>query len=130
MLVLSRRPEEMIVLPTVPAVIKVIASQHGAVRLGIEAPSDVPVLRHELYESGPGAAATPAGEPAPATLPGGIKARVNGLAARTALLRMRLERADPGVRRQVEGLEQEVQALRRLLAGSEEDLPESEAAVG
>ena len=101
MLVLSRRPDEMIVFPTVPAVIKVISSQHGAVRLGIEAHSDVPVLRRELYESGPDTAGALAARVPPAELPGGVKVRVNGLAARLTLLRMQLERADPGVRRQL-----------------------------
>ena len=48
MLVLSRRPEEKIVLPTVPAVIKVVSAQAGVVRLGIEAPAEVMVYREEL----------------------------------------------------------------------------------
>src|SRR5262245_42419647 len=54
MLVLSRRPDEKILLPSVPALIKVISSQAGLVRLGIEAPSHVPILREELVSSRPG----------------------------------------------------------------------------
>ena len=53
MLVLSRRHDEEIILPTVPAVIKVISSQAGLVRLGIEAPADVPILRAELTSEQP-----------------------------------------------------------------------------
>ena len=52
MLVLSRRPDEKILLPTVPAVIKVISSQAGLVRLGIEAPAHVPIVRAELCRDG------------------------------------------------------------------------------
>src|SRR5215218_3498279 len=40
--------DEKILLPTVPAIIKVISAQAGLVRLGIEAPAHVPILREEL----------------------------------------------------------------------------------
>jgi carbon storage regulator CsrA len=131
MLVLSRRSDQKVILPSVPAVIKVISAHHGAVRLGIEAPPDVPVLREELYESGPDVRRAPAvPAPGPLTLPAGVKARMNSLVARLALLRLELERAEPGVRRLLDGLEGEAQALRGLLAGAEEDLPEPNVAVG
>ena len=52
MLVLSRRPDEKILLPSVPVVIKVISSQAGLTRLGIQAPSHVPILREELCSDG------------------------------------------------------------------------------
>ena len=48
MLVLSRRPGQKIVFPSLGIAIEVLRS-HGAVtRLGIEAPDDVPVLRDEI----------------------------------------------------------------------------------
>jgi len=48
MLVLSRRQSESIVFPGLDVTIRVVSVQGGVVRLGIEAPRDVPVLRHEL----------------------------------------------------------------------------------
>jgi carbon storage regulator len=51
MLVLSRRPGERIVLPGLNITIQVISIKSGAVRLGIEAPADIPILREELAVS-------------------------------------------------------------------------------
>jgi two-component system, OmpR family, response regulator len=48
MLVLSRRIQEKVLFPTIPAVVQVIAVKSGVVRLGIEAPPQVPVLREEV----------------------------------------------------------------------------------
>ena len=42
MLVLSRRLNERILLPTVPAAVQVVSIKPGVVRLGIEAPAQVP----------------------------------------------------------------------------------------
>ena len=48
MLVLSRRVQEKIYLPTVNVVVQVLAVGPNMVRLGIEAPPEVRVLREEL----------------------------------------------------------------------------------
>jgi carbon storage regulator CsrA len=48
MLVLTRKPHEKITLPTVGATIEVVQIKGGVVRLGIDAPPEVPVLRAEL----------------------------------------------------------------------------------
>jgi carbon storage regulator CsrA len=48
MLVLSRRTDETVIFPTINASIKVVAAKAGLVRLGIEAPEDVPVFRAEV----------------------------------------------------------------------------------
>ena len=50
MLVLSRRPNESIVI-TDQIVITVIEIRGDKVRLGIEAPRDVPVHRSEVYSA-------------------------------------------------------------------------------
>jgi two-component system, OmpR family, response regulator len=50
MLVLTRRLQEKIVFPTVNATVQVIAVKGGAVRLGIEAPPEVPIQRAEVRE--------------------------------------------------------------------------------
>lgn len=48
MLVLSRRSNEQIVLPTLDVVITVLGISGGKVRLGIDAPRHIPVLRREV----------------------------------------------------------------------------------
>lgn len=48
MLVLTRRPEEKIVFPNLGITVQVIRIQGNVVRVGIEAPPEVRVLRHEL----------------------------------------------------------------------------------
>jgi two-component system, OmpR family, response regulator len=48
MLVLSRRVNEKILLPGINAAIEVVSLKRGVVRLGIEAPPEVIVLREEL----------------------------------------------------------------------------------
>jgi carbon storage regulator CsrA len=48
MLVLSRRLREKIVLPSLGVTVQVLGVRRGAVRLGIDAPPDVTVLREEL----------------------------------------------------------------------------------
>jgi carbon storage regulator CsrA len=51
MLVLSRRVGERIFFPSIDAYVKVLAVKSGTVRLSIEAPSAVPVLREELRDT-------------------------------------------------------------------------------
>jgi carbon storage regulator CsrA len=50
MLVLSRKPKEKIVLPTLHTAIQVLEIKRGVVRLGIEAPPEVSVLREEVAD--------------------------------------------------------------------------------
>jgi len=55
LLVLSRRLNEKLYFPTLDATVKVLDVKQGVVRLGVEAPPDVPVLRDELRNlPGPG----------------------------------------------------------------------------
>jgi carbon storage regulator CsrA len=49
-LVLTRRPHEKIVLPGLHVTLQVVAVKGGVVRIGIEAPPDVRVLREELLD--------------------------------------------------------------------------------
>jgi carbon storage regulator CsrA len=50
MLVLSRRATEKIVLPELGITIEVVAVERGKVRLGIEAPPEVTILRAEVQQ--------------------------------------------------------------------------------
>ena len=52
MLILSRRLHQKIVLPGLGVTLTVVAVDGNAVRLGIEAPPDVRVLREELSRVG------------------------------------------------------------------------------
>lgn len=51
MLVLSRRANEKLILPTVNVAVQVVKILGNAVRLGIEAPGEVPVYREELLKA-------------------------------------------------------------------------------
>jgi len=58
MLVLSRRPGERVVFPSLGISIEVLRSRGSISRLGIVAPGDIPVLREEILEKSAGADAT------------------------------------------------------------------------
>ena len=48
MLVLSRREAEKVVFPTLGIAVEVLRVQGNKARLGIDAPPDIPILRHEI----------------------------------------------------------------------------------
>jgi carbon storage regulator CsrA len=117
MLVLSRRPDEKILLPTVPAFIKVVSANAGLVRLGFEAPADVPILREELTRD---ERALPLiyvddedGSP-----PDLLRNRLSNLTLATTLLRMQLMECDPLVRKTLDRIEEDLRALRRAVRAS------------
>jgi len=118
MLVLSRRPDEKILLPTVPAVLKVISAQAGLVRLGIEAPAHVPILREELCRGERGIPMAQAVGPTegPLNLLHAVRNHLNNLILGLTLLRMHLVDCDPTVRKTLDGIEEELQMLRRHVA--------------
>jgi carbon storage regulator CsrA len=49
-LVLTRQAHQKIVLPSLGVTLEVVAVKGGTVRIGIEAPPDVQVLREELLD--------------------------------------------------------------------------------
>ncbi len=61
MLVISRRPKEKIVFLGIDTSIQVVGFRQGQVRLGIEAPPDLVVLREELKSPASGGEEAPAG---------------------------------------------------------------------
>lgn len=50
MLVLSRKENDKLLLPTLNISIEVVRIQGNTVRIGIDAPQDVPILRHEIAD--------------------------------------------------------------------------------
>lgn len=50
MLVLSRKKGEQILVPECGVTVKVLAVKGNTIRLGIEAPADVEILRAEIHE--------------------------------------------------------------------------------
>src|SRR4051812_28303175 len=50
MLVLTRRLNQKILLPTLQVSVQVVAIKPGAIRLGIDAPPDVTILREEVQD--------------------------------------------------------------------------------
>jgi carbon storage regulator CsrA len=73
MLVLTRRPLQKILFPGINTTVQVVAVRSGAVRLGIEAPPEIIVLREELSARArtqePGAGPRPAGADGPTLRP-------------------------------------------------------------
>jgi carbon storage regulator CsrA len=119
MLVLSRRPDEKILLPTVPALIKVISANAGLVRLGFEAPGDVPILREELTRDDRQFPLVPlydedGAEPARHLL----RNRLSNLTLATTLLRIQLTECDPLVRKTLDRIEEDLRALRKAVRAS------------
>lgn len=50
MLVLSRREADKILFPSLGITVEVLRVQGNRTRLGINAPADVPILRHEIAD--------------------------------------------------------------------------------
>lgn len=115
MLVLSRRPNEAIVLPIVNTRIQVVAVKGGVVRLGVEAPAAMSVYREEVWKEMQARAAR--GEAHPADAPGGVppSAPTAALAGElNQLVRNRLHSATLGMAQ----LRQELQSGQGEQAGA------------
>src|SRR6266853_2469308 len=115
MLVLSRKLHEKIVLPTLKVAVQVVGIKGGAVRLGIQAPREVAVLREEIpdraaewaeQEALPAAAA--AREPKSIKFWQPLRERLKSAGVRLGLLRLQLDT----------GLTEEA---RQTLTGIQED---------
>jgi carbon storage regulator CsrA len=123
MLVLSRRVGQKIVFPTIQAIVQVVALKTGQVRLGIEAPGELPVFRDEILERDglPLAPTKPPPAPAPADeavrrLVHQINNRLNSSTIGLALLRRQLELGMVGeTAATLARLEQELEGLRQTV---------------
>lgn len=110
MLVLSRRLNEKIMLPSVPATIQVVALKPGVVRLGIDAADNVPVFREEVMAAGGGAFVA---EPATdlRKLNHLIRNRLNAAGVGLSLLRLQSGQ-DPRAADVIDRIEKELRELQ------------------
>lgn len=116
MLVLSRRINETVLFPGIGAAVKVIDVKRGTVRLGIDAPPEVTILRGELHDRAAewGAAATGNGAP-PETLDGRLKDA--GILLGLARLQLEVGHTEPAVAT-LDRLRTDLEALRRRVSGA------------
>jgi carbon storage regulator CsrA len=118
MLVLSSRVHEKIVLPGLHTSIEVVAIQPGSVRLGIEAPEEVRILRQALPDRVAEWGPDPAAEEQPPTL-----LQISQLLDRRLEiahkgleeLRNRLRRGDEDAEIILDKLDEDLHLLRRRL---------------
>jgi carbon storage regulator len=116
MLILSRRLNEEIVFPGLRTAVRVVAVKGGEVRLGVEAPPEVTVLRGEVEDRAGQWRPSPARSAGGAGLAGPLKAACVGL----GLARLQLQAGDLcAVDALLDRLHDEIQSLRRRLEGKE-----------
>ena len=126
MLVLSRRPNEKVLFPSINTAVQVVSIKGGTVRLGIEAPPEVTILRAELQDrTAERGATTRLPEPAGSRLRGLRHLLRNRLNITTVGLGLLREQARAGLsdemERTIAKIEEEMQRLQQRL--------ESEAAL-
>jgi carbon storage regulator CsrA len=137
MLVLSRRPQEKILFPGLEAVVQVVSIRPGIVRLGIEAPPHVTVLREEVHRRQL-AGDPPATQPRPAARPHipdekqladlnhSVRNHLNTMSLGLSLLRRQLQAArQHDVEATLRGIEQALNALRGQVEGLVPAVPSS-----
>lgn len=129
MLVLSRRPQDKILIPSINACIHVAAIQPGIVRVAIDAPTHVTILRGELQDRrAEWAPPTPPPEAPPHQshnrITGGKRCRMRRLTRRQlrdASVRLGVARLQLQVgliqeaKLEIDRVQQEIQTLRRCL---------------
>jgi carbon storage regulator CsrA len=128
MLVLTRRPKEKIVFPSIQTEVIVLGMKGGQVRLGIEAPPQVAVLREELsgreetWEgNGPEADQSQAGPESLREARHRLRNRFNDVGLHLAVLRQQLQQDQTAVADlTISRIEEDLLELRREL---EEELP-------
>lgn len=89
MLVLSRRPGEKILFPSLGVSVEVLRSRGAVVRLGIEAPHEIPIIRGEIAE-GDNSSQQPDAD-AEKSRRHELRNQLNQLTLKLELLRMQLE---------------------------------------
>jgi carbon storage regulator CsrA len=127
MLVLSRRLNEKVLFPSINTTVQVVSVKGGAVRLGIEAPPEVTILREELQDrAAEQAATTPLAESPESRLRGIRHLLRNRLSVTTVGLGLLRQQARAGLsdelERTIAKIEEDMHLLRQRL-GSEAATP-------
>ena len=122
MLVIARRAQESLLIPSARATIRVVAIRAGSVRLGVEAPPEVKVYREELYER-LGAAGADTGPLASPSLPEAgrpehlVRNHLNNITLALGMLRRQLGASlTAGVQALLDAAAGECVSLRQQLA--------------
>jgi len=119
-LVLSRRPNEKVLFPSINTAVQVVSIKGGTVCLGIEAPPEVTVLRAELqHRAAEPRALAPLAESAESRLRGLRHLLRNRLSVTTVGLGLLRQQARAGLsddmERTIATIEEEMQLLRQRL---------------
>jgi carbon storage regulator CsrA len=127
-LVLSRRTNEKVLFPSINTAVQVVSIKGGAVRLGIEAPPEVTILRAELQDqAAERGGATPLAEPAESRLRGLRHMLRNRLNVTTVGLGLLRQQARAGLsdemERTIAKIEEEMQKLRQRLESEAAQTP-------
>jgi carbon storage regulator CsrA len=130
MLVLARRLNEKVLLPTIDTTIQIVSVRGKVVRLGIDAPPGVTILREELKERSPSLVAAAGAALADPTadrlraLRHLVRNRLNGTAIGLALLRKQANaQTGSDLDRTIGMIEEEVQMLRQRLEKETTPIP-------
>jgi len=128
MLVLSRRPNEKVLFPSINTAVQVVSIKGGTVRLGIEAPPEVTILRAELQDrTAERGATTRLPEPAGSRLRGLRHLLRNRLNITTVGLGLLREQARAGLsdemERTIAKIEEEMQGLQQRLESEAAQTP-------
>jgi carbon storage regulator CsrA len=120
MLVLSRRLNEKVLFPSINSAVQVVSIQGGTVRLGIEAPPEVTILRAELQDrAAERGATTPVAESPESRLRGLRHLLRNRLSVTTVGLGLLRQQARAGLNDEMERtiakIEEEMHLLRQRL---------------
>jgi carbon storage regulator CsrA len=119
MLVLSRKQHEKILFPGIKAAVSVVAIRGNVVRLGIEAPNDVVVLREEIQNRRGEQPAARTVDDSERERRHALRNRLNGAVLGLALLRKQCELGlHDNVQATLDKIDQEMQALRQQIDGS------------
>ena len=123
MLVVTRRLKEKIVFPSIQTEVQVLGMKGGQVRLGIEAPPQVAVLREELAgpqetwdANGAGDEWSPTGSESLREVKHRLRNRLNDVGLNLAVLRQQLRQDQAAVADlTISRIEDDLQQLRREL---------------
>ncbi len=126
MLVLSRKLNEKILFPGIQATVEVVAIRGNVVRLGIEAPHDVIVLREEIKDRSPSRApAVAAPQPLSRESIHALRNRLNAASLGLALLRKQHQLGlHDNLEATIDKIEAELKAIfRQVDAPAKEEAP-------